>query len=171
MHCKQVMDWLPAFAADRLPPDVAVTLEEHLAGCDNCWAAWERECEAASGKVEGLGDLEGALTDSKLVHLMVESPPPLPKGWTEALLGQIDWPKAAKTRWWATALRHPAVSITYAAAAVLLVFSVAQRVFLWDSATNGFGSILLQGQLWLVQISARLSGVSAWASSLWTYFF
>lgn len=172
MHCKQVREWLPAFAADRLPPDLAIPVEEHLAECDACWAAWERLREGSTETETSWDELEGLLGDPKLGHLMMESPPPLPEGWTEALLERIETPKPVeRNRWWATALRHPAVSITYAAAAALLVFSVGQRLFLWESATNGFGTILLQGQLWLVQLSARLAEVTAWVSSLWTSLF
>jgi anti-sigma factor RsiW len=162
MQCWQVIDSLPDFVADRLPSVQAAALDAHLASCDSCWSAYL----AAQAEDADLQVVEEALADPGLARLVTTEPPPLPEGWTAHLLDQIDWAPPKPVRWWTKALRHPVVSGTYAAAAAILVFSVAQRVFLWQTTTNGLGALFLQGELWLAALSNRLFEVGAWASDL-----
>ncbi|HLO02156.1 MAG TPA: zf-HC2 domain-containing protein [Symbiobacteriaceae bacterium] len=163
MQCWQVIDSMPEFVADRLPTDQAAELEAHLATCESCWTAY---LEAQDH--DDLPFVDESLADPALVRLMTTEPPPLPQGWADQIVDQIDWapPVSAPVRWWAKALRHPAVSGTYAAAAAILVFSVAQRVFLWQTTTNGLGALLLQGELWLAMLGDRFFEVGSWATNL-----
>lgn len=161
MQCWQVINLMPKFVADRLPSDQAAELEAHLNDCESCWSAFL----AAQAK-DDLTGLDQSLADPALVQLMTAEPPALPQDWADQVVAQIDWAPPAPARWWAKALRHPVVSGTYAAAAAILVFSVAQRVFLWQTTTNGLGSMLLQGELWLTMLSDRFFEVSTWATNL-----
>jgi anti-sigma factor RsiW len=158
MECRQVVAILPAFLDDRLSSVEAAAVEDHVAACETCWAHLKRltdEDQAATA------DLAAELAEPALMQLMQSEPPPLPDDFTDQVMARIDW-APVKRPWWARALHHPAVSFSYAAAATFLIISVAQKVFLWEQATNGFGSVILQGQVWLELLSARLSAVAFW---------
>lgn len=166
MQCWQVVELLPKFLADQLPAERMAEVEAHLAECEACWTAYLAEESA-------LPALDEALSEPELEPLLTTEPPPLPLGWTERVLDQIEWAPPAPTpvRWWTKALRHPAVSGTYAAAAAILVFSVGQRLLFWQSTTNGLGALLLQGELWLTMLSNRFLQASDWANSLFQNLF
>lgn len=163
MQCWQVINLMPKFVADRLPADQAAELEAHLNECDSCWAAY-----LAAQEQDDLTLLDQSFADPALVRMMTTEPPALPQSWVDQVVDQIDWapPAPAPVRWWAKALRSPVVSGTYAAAAAILVFSVAQRVFLWQATTNGLGALIWQGQLRLAMLSDRLIEAGTWATNL-----
>lgn len=173
MQCWQVIELMDKFVADRLPSDRAAELEAHLNECDSCWAAYlaaqeQDDLAPPDSEQEELTLLDVALADPALARSMTTEPPALPQGWVDQVVDQIDWapPAKAPVRWWSKALRHPAVSGTYAAAAAILVFSVAQRLFLWQATTNGLGALLWQGQLKLAILGDRLLEVGTWVSNL-----
>lgn len=163
MQCWQVINLLPKFVADRLPSDQAAELEAHLNECDACWAAYLEAQEQ-----DEMTLLDQTLSDPAMERLMTIEPPALLQGWVDQVVDQIDWapPKVTPVRWWSRALRSPIVSGAYAAAAAILVFSVGQRLFLWQTTTNGLGALLWQGQLRLAMLGDRLVEVSTWATSL-----
>lgn len=163
MQCWQVIGLMPKFVADRLPSDQAAELEAHLNECDACWAAF-----LAAQEKDEITLLDQTLADLAMERLMTTEPPALPQGWVDQVVDQIEWapPASAPVRWWTKALRSPVVSGTYAAAAAILVFSVAQRVFLWQTTTNGLGALLWQGQLRLAMLGDRIAEASTWAATL-----